>query len=121
MQRQIKFRAWDKYNKQMHHFPLFWNQAEYLDEEDVIVTQYTGLKDFKDVDIYEGDILSYKAAKRYQVVFDVAAFSAKQIRTPGTVGSIKKSTEPLAQMPASMIVIGNIFEDPEFLEVKNAN
>ena len=80
-------------------------------EEDVILMQYTGLKDKNGKEIYEGDIIkSIANGYRYVVVFRNGIFRMKSIGSYmdiATVGFTKH--EPF-------VIIGNIFENPELLE-----
>lgn len=72
--REIKFRIWDTENKEMLKVqeldfePIFYGGRiairldqynDYFDTEDMILMQYTGLKDKNGKEIYDGDICKY--------------------------------------------------------------
>lgn len=84
-------------------------------EEEVIpesVGQYTGLIDKKYMEIYEGDIV--KVAWHYGS--DIG--TVKYIRSGFFVSGMKRHTSiPLGGFSATSEIIGNIYENPELLEV----
>ncbi len=131
--REIKFRAWDRGSKRML-FPLeitFLNYGvkpsdgwvvargenwkfdttEDGNDEDIIIMQYTGLKDKNENEIYEGDIVKVTLSDdgdkqewmEAQVFFENGAFKLVNESFSVSVDSVCE-------------VIGNIYENPELLK-----
>ncbi len=124
--REIKFRAWDKTRRQMiistnNHYisfsgRLFWqfvfDTFDPLDMQDFELMQFTGLKDSKGVDIYEGDIVSYDFMESHsncEVMWSEQGVRFG-LRDKGDTIIYNVTAEDVAKRAE---IIGNIYENPD--------
>jgi YopX protein len=131
--REIKFRAWDEGNKIMHYdfefirsgvdgndWILFKSDKQTLEQGKVLdnpyfqqqlkIMQFTGLKDKKGKEIYEGDILQgSETSPKYEVLMNAGAWSASY-KYQGNSGAIT-----LFNKLNLFEIIGNIYENHELL------
>jgi uncharacterized phage protein (TIGR01671 family) len=127
--REIKFRAWDKIHKEIKEvaiiswisrFAALWNVRGNVritidrDFGDIELMQYTGLKDKNGKEIYEGDIVYAKCCEKYLEVYwnDIGCggwwFTEK----------IDGDMYPVGKIDLDWLEVkGNIYENPELLEV----
>ena len=131
MQRVTKYRAWDiseqcwiniskmvfgeegelwylqsyDENENEIDLPYFENETNW------ILMQCAGLKDKNGVDVYEGDIVTYRSVYKWndKIKKGVVKFSNGMFNPGNVIGWGKNGT---------CEVIGNIYENPELLEVK---
>ena len=131
--REIKFRAWDKLQKNMgvefsladaayegFPYPFVDANGDYNSNADYEVMQFTGLLDKNGKEIYEGDILRYTKSYRkegekksqtelhYWEVFFGDSGSWMSRRQGST-------DERLSNKHDTHEVIGNIYENPDLL------
>ena len=124
MNRDIRFRAWDREEKKMYIAEdwlmisgdgdcYVWNMGKRLREKDFILMQFTGLKDKdgKGKDVYQADLIrscpkGYEPREIYEVVWD-------EERLEWGVKSKIGMITSLWTFDKDFEVIGNVMENPE--------
>ena len=139
MKREIKFRAWDHEDGMMvysekeydeHYFAIDgMAQAHRIYEstdsegmpephsEEIKIMQYTGLKDGKETDIYEGDIVIVENSEpdengEYDQI-TVCKWDKGGFTLEDNAGG--HWSRQLFNQPERLEIIGNIYENPELL------
>ena len=122
--REIKFRAWDVARKEMFPDPVnddllvkFFREVNERGAH-ATVMQFTGLKDRKGCEIYEGDIIlsdnMFVANKPLVVEYSNGGFLGKLISPePAYIAQSIEGINNLTDQPCE--VIGNVHENPELL------
>lgn len=106
--REIKFRAWDGFQKKMFDIKsLKLPHREDLSPE-VYLMQFTGLLDKNGKEIYEGDILSIDNSNT-EVCFYNGSFVVKDYFEGRPYDYLSHFDE------LDIKIIGNIYENPELL------
>ena len=133
--REIKFRAWDASAKRMNNKVLIGNATNpdkddytahciWIDDEwlnfdehsDIVIEQFTGLKDCNGVDIYESDLIQNESGRVCSVVYNkfTAGFDAECDKT-SWIDTDSIGFRP-SQWSRFVKVIGNIHQNKELVE-----
>ena len=133
MNRIFKFRAWDKSDKRMYKCivgnadkedddyicPLIWveERHSWVHSDTCIIMQYTGYKDIKGQEIYEGDILAHQDHWWIRIECDNGAFMVRDVDKVRYNNRV--CNEYIGNFDISKwIVIGNIYENKKlFLNI----
>ncbi len=130
--REYKFRCWDTENKEMLKVQeldfedTFYGGRlsirtdkynDYFDMEDMVLMQYTGLKDKNGKEIYEGDIVKFRFKEDREEFPDLIGYIEYQstfaaFRIMSNQGSFKIDITEIKFIEK----IGNIYDNPELLE-----
>ena len=110
--REIKFRAWSKKEKYMYKWKQIHNGNldDMIADKDVILRQYTGLKDINVKRIYEGDVCLMQLK-------DTVIEGKITYHSPCFTLNTNSDSWDLDNY-YSIKIIGNIYENPELLEEK---
>jgi len=132
--REIKFRAWDKINKELHEvwavnwdegyvyledeenkYPESFSSGTYrLDDNDVILMQSTSLKDKNGKKIYEGDVISWKFWSHIEPQISIVEFD-EECGGFYPFTSLKSNSEDY-RTEETIEIIGNIYENPDLIK-----
>lgn len=124
--RELKIRAWHKPYKQMCQVESLrfdgngvyravlieesFYDRRIVEADEIVIEQFTGLKDKNSTEIYEGDILIDDTGE--PIEYWVVKFS-----DGGFVGECAGVAESLFEL-TNLEVVGNIHENPELVEEK---
>lgn len=112
MQREIKFKIYDKNDTDCIIGPFDWNKLpNFLYPDNFTLLQYTGLNDSKGNEIYEGDIVEYSGSLMYVIEWDDLYMKFKASTITNQDGMYELTTGELKQSN----IIGNIFKNSEIL------
>ena len=124
--REIKFRAWDKELKEWTNYLIDDDLLMFYDKlgecwevdqegERFILCQYTGLKNFNEKEIYEGDIVRAVGFSKW---IGVAKYSDKNqaFVFEDTDKNYRGNIVFISQFDQGFKILGNIYENPGLLE-----
>ena len=124
--REIKFRAWDKEQKEWvkysitDNIPIFChNTTRWRADkkgERFVLCQYTGIKDKNNKEIYEGDVIKAISFARWVGVAKYSDENQAFIFDDLDKKYRGKSTVFMNQFDDGFEILGNIYENPKLLK-----
>jgi len=135
--RKIKFRAWDnrEHLKKMFTDFLVSNDGVFfvnvclghistpftINNKDVVIMQYTGLKDKDGTEIFEGDIIEAVGGKSGMLYCGAVTWMKNTARFSALIeGELVATILVTGRMQEGLAkVVGNIYENPELLGESN--
>ena len=120
-----KFRVWDKLDKEIYEAEeIHWFRGELdfigdgitfkRDADEVELMQSTGLHDKNGKEIFEGDIVDYKGRKA--IIKWHGSYASFIYRFVDEMQERVSEWDPLFLAYHHFEIIGNVYEDKEFLE-----
>lgn len=122
--RELKFRAWDRFNKRMLNVNNLANEGSFivayknrgdsigLSDIEADIMQYTGIKDINGKEIFESDILSWQDGYLNEHI-NAVAWSDKSLWWALNYEGEFVESLSRAELPE---VVGNIYENPELVK-----
>ena len=115
MEKEIKFRAWNEITG-LRAYPIL-DITNPFNTKDYFIEQFTGLEDKNKVDIYEGDIVTFKANytnKPCGYMHAIVVIGIYELELHAKNGEIYSANDETDEFPyAHCEIIGNILENPE--------
>ena len=121
----LRFRAWDKETKTMNGMAeIYRNRNQEIElrprDEDIILMQSTGLKDKNGKEIFEGDVIAIEVDDT-EMPINARVFQNSKIGVLMFHVFEDNEDVPMVELlednSVAFEILGNIYENPELLEV----
>lgn len=125
--RDVKFKAWDKEHKRWTNYSIADDLPRFYDKHTgcwktdkegkrFVLSQYTGLKDKNNREIYEGDVIKAISFARWIGVVEYSDENQAFIFDDLDKKYRGKSTVFMNQFDDGFEILGNIYENPKLLK-----